>query len=302
MRVAQLVPIKPQMTWRTAQGREKFCRPRAPGARRGVILLHLALVWAAIWLGSVSQAWAEQRLPVLKIGARSYTNVTVTTKTPVYIFILHSGGLESIKVKDLPPEVMQELGYGGGTNSAAQPGTNSGTPAWARQALATIETPQIQQVERKFEQRYSSHFLAFLRSKRFWTSYLGQLTLGLLVALHIFFGYVFQQMRLKSGLEPSPLVWVPGLQWIALFPAAGMSPFWFLALLLPGINIITYIIWSFRIVRFREKSLLWAFCLLLPGLNVLAFLHLAFSDYKPDAKPAVKSPGPAAPPVFAVRA
>ena len=39
----------------------------------------------------------EDKLPVLQVGAMMYTNVTVTTKAKNYIFIVHDGGMTSIK-------------------------------------------------------------------------------------------------------------------------------------------------------------------------------------------------------------
>src|SRR3954453_20007153 len=45
----------------------------------------------------------EQTFPLLQIGTRTYTNVTVTTKARKYIFILHSTGMANIRVADLPP-------------------------------------------------------------------------------------------------------------------------------------------------------------------------------------------------------
>ena len=50
---------------------------------------------------------------------------------------------------------------------------------------------------------------------------------------------------------------------IPMLRAAGMSGAWFLAYLIPGLNILAQIIWCFKIVAAREKSVLIAIMLLL---------------------------------------
>ena len=57
-------------------------------------------------------AAAEESFGLLNIGTRTYTNVTVTTKTKTQIFIMHSTGMHTIKVADLPPALLAKLGYG----------------------------------------------------------------------------------------------------------------------------------------------------------------------------------------------
>jgi hypothetical protein len=50
-----------------------------------------------------------------------------------------------------------------------------------------------------------------------------------------------------------------------------------LACFIPLLNLVAVILWSFKIVQARGKSVLVAIALLLPLLNLFAILYLAFS-------------------------
>jgi bacteriorhodopsin len=89
------------------------------------------------------------------------------------------------------------------------------------------------------------------------------------------------QICRKTSNRAGLFVWLPGFQMIPLLRAAGMSPWLFLLLCVPGINAIITIIWSFRICRVRQKSAFLGVLLLLPVTNVLAFVYLALSGYGP---------------------
>src|SRR5258706_3110133 len=74
------------------------------------LLMWLLLV--ALFTASSGVALAsEDTFPTLQIGTRVYTNATITTKAKTYVFLMHSTGMETIKVQDLPREVQQQLGY-----------------------------------------------------------------------------------------------------------------------------------------------------------------------------------------------
>ena len=79
---------------------------------------------------------AQERFDLLQIGTQSYTNVTVTTKADDYIFIVHAGGMNNIKLSKLPVDVRVELGYKPPVETnkpvAKVPLTN-GLPQWAKQ-------------------------------------------------------------------------------------------------------------------------------------------------------------------------
>src|SRR5579859_5272110 len=58
-------------------------------------------------------AYAEnvETLGTLKVGEQTYQDVTVTTKGKNFIIISHSGGITSIRLTELPVEILQKLGY-----------------------------------------------------------------------------------------------------------------------------------------------------------------------------------------------
>ncbi len=56
-------------------------------------------------------AWAEVKLPALKVGGETYTNVTVLSKNATDIYFTHSRGMGNAKLKDLPPDLQKQFGY-----------------------------------------------------------------------------------------------------------------------------------------------------------------------------------------------
>ena len=71
------------------------------------------------------------------------------------------------------------------------------------------------------------------------------------------------------------------LQLIPLLRAAGMSPGWVLAFLVPVLNIVAQIVWSFSITKARGKSAGVGLLLLLPITSLFAYIYLAFSSGAP---------------------
>lgn len=53
----------------------------------------------------------EEKFSRLQAGKVVYTNVVVTSKTANEIFIIHSGGVANLKLKDLSPELQKHFGY-----------------------------------------------------------------------------------------------------------------------------------------------------------------------------------------------
>jgi uncharacterized membrane protein YhaH (DUF805 family) len=82
----------------------------------------------------------------------------------------------------------------------------------------------------------------------------------------------------KIGQEPGVLVWIPILQVFPMLRAAGMSAWWFVALLLPVLSFVATILWCVKICRARGKSSWLGLLLLLPVTNLFTFLYLAFAD------------------------
>src|SRR6516162_672167 len=80
--------------------------------RRSIVPGLLSLVaTACLALFNPKTASAETTYPVLKTRTGTYTNATVTTTSKKYIFIIHSTGMANIKLQDLSPETLKDLGY-----------------------------------------------------------------------------------------------------------------------------------------------------------------------------------------------
>src|SRR5262250_942384 len=83
------------------------CAPPS-GFRVSNSFVHLLI---ALLLGTTAAvSGAEERLPILHAGQRFYTNVLVTQKTPTDLFIMHDGGMATVKVRDLDSATRSRLG------------------------------------------------------------------------------------------------------------------------------------------------------------------------------------------------
>jgi hypothetical protein len=227
------------------------------------------------WLIFASGAMAavEESFPVLQIGARMYTNVTVTTKAKNYVFILHAGGMASVKPAELPLEVQQELGY-----APRKPATNTAA-AWAKKEIAKINNvPQIKELGRQLGPRWSAQRHPGLSAIRLLGPTLIFAALGIALLLYLFQCYCYMLICQKTGNPPGILIWLPVLQIFPLLRAAGMSGWWFLAGFVPVLNLVAGILWCFKIAKARGKSAWVGFFLLLPVVSLFAFLYLAFSN------------------------
>jgi hypothetical protein len=233
-----------------------------------------ALAALLILLPVVVAAGEEERFDLLQIGTQTYTNVTVTTKAKNYIFIVHKGGMTSIKTAELPLETKQQLGYAG--SGASKPGTNTAT-VWAKRELAKINVPSFKQLTQKVDGKPSWQLLArsLLASKVLYAA------LGIMLLVYLFHCYCCMLICRKTGNPPGFLVWVPVLQLFPLLRAAGMSGWWFLAYCVPVLNIVAQVLWCLNIAKARGQSVWIGVLLLLPIINLFAILYLAFSDGAP---------------------
>jgi hypothetical protein len=204
-----------------------------------------------------------------------YKNVTVTTKAKDYIFILHSAGMTSIKVRDLPADLRQQLGYVDETKP--QP-----TDPWSKvkKQAAQIALPQLVQWEQRLHlNRISSLPIGTWMSRE----RLATLLFAALL-LYLFVCYCCSVICTKAGAPSGMMVWFPVVQVLPLLRAANMSRWWFVAFFVPLLNLVAQVLWSFKIVQVRGKNAGLALLLLLPGLNVLALAYLAFSGTPEPAR------------------
>ena len=220
----------------------------------------------------------EERFPVLQVGARMYTNVTVTTKAKSYVFIVHNGGMTSIKPSELPLEVQEELGYAiarsskGATNTAA---------AWAKREIAKVNAPQVKELGKQLQEKWRRPFAAGHPVMGLAGPTLILAVLGIALLIYLFHCYCCMLICQKTSNPPGILVWVPVVQLLPLLRAAGMSGWWFLAYFVPVLNIVAQVLWCFNISKARGKSVWVGVLLLLPVTSLFAFLYLAFSNVVP---------------------
>ena len=230
----------------------------------------------------------EETFPVLKTRTGTYTNVTVTTHAESYIFILHSTGMTSIKIQDLPVEVRRQLGYP--TPDAPVTGTTdvTTTSVSAKEtpgAAPATTDPQAQVKEMR------ARILRNLAAAKINSEVIMMiLVVGFLV--YLFHCNCWSLICSKSGSPGGLLVWVPGLQIFPILRAAGMSGWWFLAFFIPALNILAFGFLAVNITKARGKELWVALLLILPITNFFAFLYLAFSGGAPaeDASPSKFQP------------
>ncbi|HTL54684.1 MAG TPA: hypothetical protein VL361_03360 [Candidatus Limnocylindrales bacterium] len=218
------------------------------------------------------QAFAanEQTLGVLQVGDHTYHNVRVRTKAKDYIFIVHSSGMTSIKVTQLPVEVRAELGYATDTVPASIP------TSLAHQSVAMVE-----QVK---SQSYQAWDRTGLGSKlqQLGTYPTVVVVIAVLLMVHLFCSYCCMLICQKTGNNPGLLVWLPLLQAVPMLRAASMSIWWLGALFIPALNLLAWVVWCLRIVEARRKTIPLAILLLFPLTSWLAFLFLAFSEDSRD--------------------
>ncbi len=243
------------------------------------------LVIFLAWAGSGIAA-EDEKFPLLQVGAQTYTNVTVTTKSKNYVFILHSTGIANIKVTDLTPELRGQLGYQTREDRAKISGANAVN--WVREKAASLNIPQVRAAERQIEQTWQQQSATTLPRLQA-DPKLAFLALAGALLLYLFFCNCNRLICEKTNNEPGILIWLPILQVFPMLRAASMSPAWFLAGLVPILNLVAAIVWCFKIAKARGKSAWVGFFLSLPGISLFAYLYLAFSDgVVPKEKPVIE--------------
>jgi hypothetical protein len=236
-------------------------------------LLGLGLL-ALMWQPFTSGAALEQTFSALQVGTTTYRNVTITTKTKDYIFLIHSRGMANFKIRDLPSDLRTKLGY---EDPAAPRVKNSAPAAWAKQTLSKMDVPQVHQIENRLVSWWRpGHLETKLPFPPLSPNAL-LIAAAALLALYFFHSYCCMLICIKAGSKPGALVWLPLLQLVPLLKAAAMSPWWLLGFLVPGLNLIAQILWCIRITRARGKAPIVALFLIFPLSSPFAALYLAFS-------------------------
>lgn len=103
------------------------------------------------------------------------------------------------------------------------------------------------------------------------------ITLLVSLAIYLFCSYCLKRICEKAGHRPGFLIWVPGLQLIPLFRAADLSPWLFLLMFVPIVNLIVFIFLWIGLLLTLERSTWLVLLLFLPIINILLITYLAFS-------------------------
>jgi hypothetical protein len=213
----------------------------------------------------------EETFPTLQVGTRVFTNVTVTTKAKNYIFILHSTGMENIKVADLPEDVRNQLGY------VPEVTKSQKASIWAKGKAAELHIGEVKATELQVEQKWQEESAIVLEKARALDHRLCGALMGVVLLVYLFYSYCCMLICRKAGQEPGMLIWFPIFKMLPLLRAARMSQFYFISYALLATSPITHIRWCFKIANACGKSGWTGFWLAFPPTFIFAFLYLAFS-------------------------
>src|SRR3974390_2324998 len=209
----------------------------------------------------------EETFATLKVGDHTYQNVRVTTKGKNFIIITHSGGISSIKVSELPGEILRKLGYAPAPRRKKQ---MKEAAIWAGLAVPKTDTLVIKPPAAKISQAWHRTGLA---SKVHLSRPTARLVLvAAAILTYLFYSYCCLLICQKTGNEPGVWVWVRLVQAFPMLRAASMSAWWSVALFIPGLNLLGYVLWCVRIVQARRKTVSLTVLMLFPLTTWLAFV------------------------------
>jgi hypothetical protein len=166
-------------------------------------------------------------------------------------------------------------------NKSTGSSTTNAAPSGIMDKLSKIQTT-AQQLGRTWLAKLPPRFQHLPRL----TPVIKYACLGGAVLFYLFLCSCFNGICTKAGQPPGILIWVPILQFLPLLRAAAMKPIWFIAFLIPGLNLVAYVVWSFKIAKARGKGPAVALLLLLPVLNLFGLAYLGFSGAGAGAKEA----------------
>ncbi|HXR46807.1 MAG TPA: hypothetical protein VN784_05145 [Candidatus Limnocylindrales bacterium] len=89
-----------------------------------------------------SRVWSDEKLPTLKVGGDTYSNVTVTKVTATNIFFISSQGLTNVELKDLDPTSQKHFHYDP-ANATAEPKQKAGNAQYHFRVRGTNQPSSI---------------------------------------------------------------------------------------------------------------------------------------------------------------
>jgi hypothetical protein len=181
----------------------------------------------------------------------------------------------NFKVAELPPELRHKLGYKDLPESKKGNGA-AALSNLAKQSIAKIGLPDMKHMA----DRWRAQGPASLATITLTPNLVMAAACGL-AFLYLLVSYCGALICQKAGKPATPLIWIPILQLIPLLRAANMSPGWLLVFLVPVLNVVAQILWSFKIANARGKSGWVGFFLVIPVTSLFAYVYLALSDAEP---------------------
>jgi len=234
-----------------------------------------------------SSALGEISIPLLNTVSGEYRNVKIFSRTDTHLSFSHERGTAVIKVAELEKESLTAL-----DQSQAAVQTEAAESSGAVVMLKATPTPKpepawLTQTKGAIGKLQSEAAPVQMTRQQLW------IALGGLVLAWWFFCLCVSLICRKAGRPGGALAWLPILQMIPMFRAAGMSGWWFVAMFVPVLNLVGQVIWCVKITQARGKGFFTAVMLILPVTNLLAFLYLAFSngrDAEADAYVPIRPP------------
>jgi hypothetical protein len=225
---------------------------------------------SAAWMFVLHAALGQESFSILDTRSATFSNVTVVTKTDNDVFITHAGGFANVKIKDLDPDVLQQLGY-----------ASEAAPARPARHLVGTDIELDPKLE-ALRQQMAEQFLANVLKTA--PAVLIAVAVGVFL-VYLGFCYCFMLICKKAGHQPGFSVWIPGIQVFPLLRAAGMSGWWVLLCLIPFGALLVQTIWCFKIAAARGKTWLVGLLLWFPITYLPTLLYLAFSDGEGSSAP-----------------
>jgi hypothetical protein len=247
------------------------------------------LFFLAVALLCAASAVAEKAIPSITINGNTYSNVVVESVTAKTITFSHARGAGSFNPIRLTPEQRVMLGV---IKEVAD--TKKETKAATARSVLDRWFPT--DTEEQSRRTMGALALAIV---------------GGIIILHLFTSLCLVFICKKTE-HPAPFrAWIPGIQWLAAYKAAGMSLFWanalladilfrptvgglvFTGVLTPSrfgeiffliitfgfstVHVVGWITWCFKICTAREKSPWLGLLVLFPITHPPAMGYLAFS-------------------------
>lgn len=96
--------------------------------------------------------------------------------------------------------------------------------------------------------------------------------------IYVFTSICLYKIAKKISVEPYWMAWVPIANFFLIIKMAGKSYWWFVLLLIPGVNIATWVIIWINIVKKFGLEEWYAILMIVPLVNFVVLGYLAFSN------------------------